>query len=38
MSGEEQIAYLKSIGYSYTDADGNVLEGTELVTKFFEEL
>ena len=38
MSGEEQIKYMSSIGYSYTDTDGNKLEGTELVTKFFEEL
>ena len=38
MSGEEQIKYMDSIGYSYTDTDGNKLEGTELVTKFFEEL
>ena len=38
MSGEEQIKYMSSIGYSYTDTDGNKLEGTKLVTKFFEEL
>ena len=38
MSGEKQVEYLESIGYSYTDVDGNVLEGTELVAKFYEEL
>jgi hypothetical protein len=38
MSAEQQTAYLKSIGYSYTDNDGNKLEGTELVEKFFEEM
>jgi uncharacterized coiled-coil DUF342 family protein len=29
---------LASIGYTYTDNDGNVLEGSELVAKFYEEL
>ena len=38
MSGEQQTAYLASIGYTYTDNDGNVLEGSELVAKFYEEL
>ena len=38
MSAEEQTAYLKKIGYSYTDNDGNKLEGSELVEKFFEEM
>ena len=38
MSAEEQTDYLESINYSYTDNDGNVLEGEELVEKFFEEL
>ena len=38
MSGEEQTAYLKKLGYSYTDNDGKVLEGSELVEQFFEEL
>ena len=38
MSGEEQTAFLKRLGYSYTDADGKVYEGSELVKKFQEEL
>ena len=38
MSGAEQIAYLQSIGYSYTDNDGKQLTGQDLVAKFFEEL
>ena len=38
MSGEEQVAFLAKLGYSYTDNDGNKLEGEELVAKFFEEL
>lgn len=38
MSAEQQIEYLKSIGYTYTDNDGKELKDTELVTKFFEEL
>ena len=38
MSAEQQTAYLKSIGYSYTDNDGNKLEGTDLIEKFFEEM
>lgn len=38
MSGEEQVAFLAKLGYSYTDNDGNTLEGEELVAKFFEEL
>lgn len=38
MSAEQQINYLKSIGYTYTDNDGKELKDTELVTKFFEEL
>ena len=37
-SAKEQTDFLKSINYSYTDNDGNVLEGEELVEKFFEEL
>lgn len=38
MSGEEQTAYLKRIGYSYTNNDGKKLEGQELVEQFFQEL
>ena len=39
MSGEEQLDYIKNtLGYSYTDQDGNVLDGEDLITKFFEEL
>lgn len=38
MSGEQQTAYLKSIGYSYTNNDGKKLEGQELVEQFFQEL
>ena len=38
MSGKEQTAYLKKLGYSYTDNDGKVLEGTKLVEQFFKEL
>lgn len=38
MSGEEQVAFLNKLGYSYTDNDGNVLEGEELVQQFFDDL
>lgn len=38
MSGEEQTAYLKRLGYSYTNNDGKKLEGQELVEQFFQEL
>ena len=38
MSGKEQQAFMKQIGYSYTDTDGNKLKGEELVAKFYEEL
>lgn len=38
MSGAQQLSYLQSIGYTYTDQDGKQLEGEELITKFFEEL
>lgn len=38
MSGEEQSAYLKRLGYSYTNNDGKKLEGQELVEQFFQEL
>ncbi len=37
MSGEQQLSYIKGLGYSYTDNDGNVLDGEELVAKFYEE-
>ena len=38
MSGEEQSAYLARLGYSYTNNDGEKLEGQELVEQFFQEL
>lgn len=38
MSGKDQVAFLKKIGYSYTDPDGKKLKDTELVQKFYEEL
>jgi hypothetical protein len=31
MSGKEQVAYIKKLGYSYTDTDGNKLKGEDLV-------
>lgn len=37
MSGTEQLAFIKNLGYSYTDNDGNVLDGEDLISKFFEE-
>lgn len=38
MSGEEQVEYItKTLGYSYTNADGEKLEGEELVKQFFQE-
>lgn len=37
MSGNEQIAALKKLGYSYVGKDGKALEGEELVKKFIEE-
>ena len=37
MSGEQQLSYIKGLGYSYTDNDGNVLDGEDLVAKFYEE-
>ena len=38
MSGEQQLAFLQRLGYSYTDNDGNALEGEDLIQMFFEEL
>lgn len=38
MSGADQEAYIKSLGYSYTDTDGNALTGADLTAKFYEEL
>ena len=38
MSGEEQLAYVQSLGWSYTTTDGEELEEAELVAKFYEEL
>lgn len=37
MSGTEQLAFIKNLGYSYTDNDGNVLDGEDLISKFYEE-
>lgn len=37
MSGEEQVAFLKKIGYTYTDNDGKEYKDAELVQKFYEE-
>lgn len=37
MSGEQQLSYIKGLGYSYTDNDGNALDGEDLVAKFYEE-
>ena len=38
MSGEEQLAFVQSLGWSYTNTDGEELENEELVAKFYEEL
>lgn len=38
MSGEEQLAYVQSLGWSYTTTDGEELEEAQLVAKFYEEL
>ena len=38
MSGEEQLAFVQSLGWSYTNTDGEELEDSELVAKFYEEL
>lgn len=38
MSGEEQLAFVQSLGWSYTNTDGEELEDAELVAKFYEEL
>ena len=38
MSGSEQLAFVQSLGWSYTNTDGEELEDEELVAKFFEEL
>ena len=38
MSGKEQVAYLKKIGYSYTTTDGKKLKDADLVKQFYEEL
>ena len=38
MSGEEQLAFVESLGWSYTNTDGEELENEELVAKFYEEL
>jgi hypothetical protein len=38
MSGEDQVKFLESIGYSYTNTDGKKLEGSELVAQFFTDL
>ena len=39
MSGSQQLKYItKTLGWSYTNTDGEELEDEELVAKFFEEL
>jgi hypothetical protein len=38
MSGKQQERYIKSLGYSYTDADGKKLKGKKLIEQFFKEL
>lgn len=38
MSGQEQQAYLKKVGYSFTDQDGKALKGSELAQKFIDQL
>ena len=38
MSGKEQLAFIQSLGWSYTNTDGEELEDSELVAKFYEEL
>lgn len=38
MSGQEQQAYLKKVGYSFTDQDGKTLEGSDLAQKFIDQL
>lgn len=38
MSGAEQLAYVRSLGWSYTTTDDEELEDEELVAKFYEEL
>ncbi len=38
MSGEDQVKYItETLGYSYTNADGEELEGEDLVKQFFQE-
>lgn len=38
MSGQDQIDYITgTLGYSYTNADGEELEGEDLVKQFFQE-
>ena len=38
MSGQEQQAYLKKVGYSFTDQDGKALKGSDLAQKFIDQL
>jgi hypothetical protein len=37
MSGDQQVAALKALGYSYKGKDGKALEGEELVKQFVKE-
>ena len=37
MSAEQQEKYVKSLGYSATDEEGEALEGADLVQQFFED-
>lgn len=37
MSGAEQLSYIKNLGYSYVTNDGELLDGEDLISKFFEE-
>lgn len=38
MSLEDQIKAIEKLGYSYTDADGNKLEGKDLVEQFLKDI
>lgn len=38
MSGADQLKYVKGLGYSYTDTEGQALDGEDLVAQFYEEL
>jgi hypothetical protein len=38
MGLEDQIKAIEELGYSYTDADGNKLEGEDLVNQFLKDI